>query len=150
MHKDQITLDQVAQRRCNLSVEFAPRELDHDPVDRPQLVDTLVASCTLCSRIASPAAGKAPRGNFYVPPEEMSPRLGRNVPADTWPGAFYISGSGHARVLEPRGYWLSHRMATGSKAAEGTSEKWTDTRRTIGSRRCYRPVCATTRPESTA
>jgi hypothetical protein len=35
MHKDQITLDQVAQRRCNLSVEFAPRELDHDPVDRP-------------------------------------------------------------------------------------------------------------------
>jgi hypothetical protein len=34
-HTDQITLDQVAQRGCNLPVGLAARKLDRDPVDRP-------------------------------------------------------------------------------------------------------------------
>ena len=38
-HSHEITIDEVAQRGCDVAVELVPRELDDDVVDRPELID---------------------------------------------------------------------------------------------------------------
>src|SRR5829696_184287 len=74
-YPDQVALDEVAERRRDLAVEPTPGELDHDPVDRPQLVevadivhlDTLLAAvgvdlpptCGSFSCESRPSAGGA-------------------------------------------------------------------------------------------